>query len=116
MLSRPAYAKRVAPPELPSLIIEGVKYQAFYPAPKNTDPAGMEAFVRATRASDGEELWKALIFRVTYNVGLETDVQDIFITDLKFKQGKLTIRDERNRAFVLDLKTKKVKKVSGWFK
>lgn len=104
----PPSAKRAAPPEPPSLVLDGVRLQAAYATRNEAGPSGLDAFVRASRADDDTELWKAPVYRVTYDQALETDVQDVFIAGLALEDGKLRILDERGRTFMLDLATRAI--------
>jgi len=98
-----ASAKRVPPKDVPPVVIDGVRYSA--------DGDGRDSFVVATDVPSGKESWRVKVFhtRIKFWRG-EEDNQWIFISDLKFAENSLLVRDEKNRCYSIPLNTKHVKK------
>ena len=53
--------------------------------------------------------WLIQIYVTKYNKSLETDVQDIFITNIKLDGDFLKIKDEKGRTFTLNINTLEIK-------
>ena len=96
-------AKRVPPKDVPPVVVNGTRYSA------NGD--GKDSYVVATDVTSGKELWRVKVFhtRIEFWRG-EEDNQWVFISDLKFADNSLLVRDEKNRCYSIDLNTKHVKK------
>ena len=93
-------------PENVALVKDGVKYIPSY----HYDPnSGRTAYVEALDIKSGKKLWKEKIYETKYDLSLEQDVQDVFITYLWIKKGKLMVSNESDESYELDLKNKKVK-------
>lgn len=60
-----------------------------------------------------EMLWRRQIYTVRYQPDLERDVQDVFITAIELKDKTLTVKNERQSAYALDLDSLDVKVVAG---
>jgi len=101
--SRP-YDKRLEPENL-AVIDNGIKYIpiSYYDSTK-----GRTFFVQAWDIKVGEKLWEQKIYEIKYDLNLEQDVQDRFVTSLRIENGKLLIKNENNDEYELDLKTKTV--------
>jgi outer membrane protein assembly factor BamB len=97
------WAKRVPPKDVPPVVVNGTRYSA------NGD--GKDSYVVATDVPSGKELWRVKVFhtRIEFWRG-EEDNQWVFISDLKFADNSLLVRDEKNRCYSIDLNTKHVKK------
>lgn len=105
--SSPAWAKRAAPAEVAPVVHDGVRYEA--PHWANASPCRQNGgCVVATDATTGEARWHTVVYSVVPTPGLETDVQDVFITALTVSDGKLQVEDERGRRFTIDLATRSV--------
>ncbi|WP_245549391.1 MULTISPECIES: hypothetical protein [Methylomicrobium] len=61
--------------------------------------------------ASGKELWVLKIYDVTYDPGMEKDVQDIFIKSMSkpFFSKKLKIVDEKGRKFIVDITNRSVR-------
>jgi len=105
LLGPPALAKRLAPPEAPAVHFRGVVYTA------SAEPDKM-GIVEALNEVTGKILWEKQIYRVSMNPLLESDVQWVFIREMKIAGDNLLITNERGKCFVLDLKTREVREVS----
>ena len=103
MLSIVVYAKRPPAPIVPDVISHGVRYEAGY-----HHGGVVEAF---SNSKKNRLLWQKRIYRVKYDPYLGKDIQDIFITDLKLKRDLLIIKDEKNRKYSLNLRTREVRRL-----
>jgi hypothetical protein len=101
--------KRVAPPEVPPVTIDGVRYEVLRGARKRVLPQN-GGYVVAIDVASGRELWVYRIYEIRYNPALETDVQDRFIVSMRktLFGGQLDIVDEDRRRFRLDPATRQV--------
>ena len=69
--------------------------------------------VEAWDTESNEMVWRRQIYVVKYTVGLERDVQEVFITTLRFKDKTLVVINERESEYELDLDTLQVKVLKG---
>jgi hypothetical protein len=53
-------------------------------------------------------LWTLVIYSIKINDKIEGDIQDICISEMQYKDGKLIIENESNDSFIVDLKTKSI--------
>ncbi len=60
----------------------------------------------------GTLLWDKRIYRVRYNPFLERDVQDVYISKLFMDRDLLIIANEKDHYYSLDLRTRKVRRLS----
>jgi hypothetical protein len=98
-----AMAKRVAPPVVRPVVLNGVEYSA------NGD--GTHGWITATEVATKKKLWTAKVFRIhTYWWKGEEDNQWIYIPALRLEQNGLFVKDERSRCYSLDLNTRRVHK------
>ena len=101
-----ANAKRAQAAKVEPVIYEGVRYTA-----PNND--GGRGYIQAWDTKTNKMLWEATVFRNFINPLLEEDVQWVFIKKLSFEDGKLIVVDERDRAYTVDTKTHRVRKVKS---
>lgn len=99
-----ALAKRAAPKEVPPVTLNGIVYSA---------PHDHMGCVVARSEKTQQLAWMKQIYVVKYDLELETDVQDCFITELKVAGNTLTVRSERDGEYELDLTTLAMKVVKG---
>jgi hypothetical protein len=101
-----ADAKRVIPKTVPYVIRDGIEYSA---------PLDRIGFVVATWIKTKREIWSRQVYVIKYEYknGLEEDVQWVFINDLRYEDGKLKIRNEREDEFELDPETLNIKVLKG---
>ena len=106
LLVLPAFAKRSPPKTVAPVTKDGIEYSA---------PLDREGFVVATWIKTKREIWSRQIYVIKheYKLGLESDVQTSFITELELQDGKLKIKNERKAEFELDLDTMEVKVLKG---
>lgn len=97
-------AKRIPAPVVEPIVHNGVRYTV-------PNDKGTKGYVVAWDAATGKKLWKTTIFRKCICPFLEHDVQWVFIRQMRLEEGRLLIVSERVKAYSLDLKTRRVKKV-----
>ncbi len=102
------FAKRSAPKEITPIVHRGIKYIVPHwgASLKKKQNGG---FIEAFDIKNKKRLWLLRVYKIKYDENLEKDVQDVFITEMKIKNNKLVVRNEKNDTFIIDLKTKKVK-------
>jgi len=98
-------AKRAAPAPVAPVVSAGISYSAA--------GDGRDQYVSAADVSNGKELWRVRIFHNVIDPWLEEDVQWVHISGLKLAgTTSLAVKDEKSRCYLLDLKTKSVRKES----
>ncbi len=97
-----ALAKRLPPTPVESIQYKGIEYSA---------PHSFEckACVEAKDTVADTLIWKREIYSVRYDSGLERDVQDVFIKELKIENDTLTVINELNQIYKVGLTPKKLK-------
>lgn len=100
----PVAAKRAGPKPVAPVVIGHVRFEA----PPWAKAAGQEqngGVVVARDVTTGAELWAAKVYTIPYDAGLEGDVQDVFITEMRPSPDgqSLRVTDERGRHWLLDL-------------
>ena len=100
-------AKRVGPPEVAPVTLDGMRFEAVHWG-RSRGFGQNGGYIAAIDPASGRELWTLKVYAVTYDPTLEEDVQDIFITDLAVRDGKLEVIDEKGRRFLVDVKTRAV--------
>lgn len=71
-------AKRQLPKDVNPIVYEGIKYTA---------PTDKMGYVVASDVKTGKVLWEKKVYEVTYQMGLEQDVQDVFISGLEIRDN-----------------------------
>jgi len=104
LLASNAEAKRAAPKDVPPVTRNGVVYSA---------PHDQMGCVVAKDEKTGKVLWTKQIYAVKYDPAMEKDVQDCFITELRFADGKLIVTNEDSARFELDPATQAVRALKG---
>jgi hypothetical protein len=97
-------AERTAPPVIAPITHEGVRYSV-------PNDNGVQAYVVATDAASGKQLWQKVIFRNPIKPDLEQDVQWVFIKQMRREGNTLIFTSERNKSYSLVLKTREVKEL-----
>lgn len=100
----PAFAKRSPPAKVEPVKAAEVEYRV---------PHNQMGCVEAWDIRTGHLIWRKQVYVVRYDVDLERDVQDVFITSVEVEPGKLRIKNERESAYRLDLETLQVTAVKG---
>jgi hypothetical protein len=70
-------------------------------------------YVSATEIATGKQLWRVRVFHTHIHPWLEPDVQFVFITELKFVDGSLFVRDGKARCYAVDVRNHRVRRVPG---
>jgi tricorn protease-like protein len=80
----------------------GVRYEVYGGYPEFERQRGV---VAAFDAANDERLWAVLVYSTAVDPKWESDVQDVFITELRLDadETKLVVVNERKRSFVIDL-------------
>lgn len=109
MASGELKAKRLGPPDIDPVVIGKVRYEVIHWG-KERGLKQNGGYIAAFDTSNGKELWILKVYDITYNPNLEGDVQDVFIVSMSkgFFSGKLHIKDEKGRRFVIDPDTRSV--------
>lgn len=97
-------AKRVAPPEVAPVILDGVRYtQVIGRESIDGQVGGLLAACRA----DGEALWTMKVYDNRRQPHLEGDVQDVFFRSMSVEaDGRLRIVNERGVTFLVDVRAR----------
>jgi hypothetical protein len=106
----PAFAKRVAPKIAPPIVAEGVEYRPIHDRyQEKGKPRGIRTHIEARDVKTRKSLWRVEVYHIRYRLDLETDVQDVFINQLKLDANGLLAVNERGQRFRLEPKTGAVK-------
>jgi hypothetical protein len=90
------FAKRLAPTPVEDLVFNGIKYSV-----SNVEMG----YVEARDVQNNILIWRKQIYKVTYDVNLEKDVQDVYITNLQIEDINLLVTNEKGVVYKVDLKT-----------
>lgn len=99
-----AWSKRGRAPVVGPLIYENLKYIA-----PNDD--GVREYIEVWDLQAKKKVWEQTIYTNSIQPGLEKDVQWVFIKKITIDRGNLLITDEHDRRFLLDLKTRRIKRL-----
>jgi hypothetical protein len=102
-LSMPA-PKRVAPPDVPAITLEGLRYEALlWGREQGLGQNG--GLINVVDAATGKSVGVIKVYDIEYQAQLETDVQDVFFESMTAStDGKhLVVIDEKGRRFMVDL-------------
>lgn len=105
-------AKRSGPTNVSPLIAGDYVYTVPHWSTNNgTNQNG--GCVRVLDAKTGVESWDVQVYKTKYDNNLESDVQDVFISEIKINiwHTVLTVKDELGREYEIDLKTKNVQAI-----
>ena len=91
-----AIAKRAPAPKIRPLIYRGVKIIA----PNTPQKMG---YVEAWDMEENKKVWEKKVYDVVIDPKKEADVQWIFISSLEIKDGRLIVKDERNKIYIVNL-------------
>lgn len=97
-------AKRKAPEEVTPITTDRIRYTA---------PQTLSGFIEARDVVTNQLYWMRQIYVVKYNINVERDIQDCFITRLEIQDQKLLISNEEDYTYSLDLNTLEVKAITG---
>jgi outer membrane protein assembly factor BamB len=99
-----AGAKTLAPKEVAPVTKDGTVYSA---------PSDQMGCVVATNEQTGKVSWFRQVYVVKYQVKVETDIQDCFITDLKVEGRKCLVTNAEGGQFEINLNDLSVKVIKG---
>lgn len=102
-------AKRMAPKPIDQILF-GIKYSANHSGEKM-------GYLYAYGVKTGIKQFEKKIYSVSYKPFLETDVQDVYISELNAEGDKLIVTNEKGDRYEVDPNTGEVlnnKKVSTW--
>ena len=100
----PAFAKRSAPAQVAPVKAADVEYRV---------PHDKLGCVEAWDVRSDQMLWRKQVYVVRYDVELERDIQDVFITSVAVQNGKLLVKNEHASEYLLDLETLQVEATKG---
>ena len=100
----PALAKRSPPAKVEPVKSADAEYRV---------PHDQMGCVEAWDVRTGLLIWRKQVYVVRYDVDLEKDVQDVFITSVEVQKGKLLVKNERASEFELDLDTLQAQATKG---
>jgi outer membrane protein assembly factor BamB len=89
-------AKRIAPPIVKPVVVNGIKYVA-------PNDQGTIGHVQAWNIKTGKKLWDKKLYQIKLDRKLETDVQWVFIQELTVNGDRLRIVNEKQQAFTVKL-------------
>ena len=90
---------RLPPPDVPPVVRDGIRYE-----PVMGDPPQVGGLIAACDAASGRHLWTLAVFDNIRQPGLEGDVQDVFVSALRFDaDGVLHVTDEHGRHWLVDV-------------
>ncbi len=99
-----AFAKRSAPAKVESLRADTLEFRV---------PHEQMGCVEAWDTTSNKLVWRRQVYVVKYQVDLERDVQDVFITAVAREGKTLQVKNERMSEYQLDLETLQVKVIKG---
>jgi hypothetical protein len=100
----PLHAKRAFIQYPDTIIIKNIEYKATY----EYGNLLQKAYIEAKNTETEKIIWKKEIYKIILNPTMEHDVQWVMITEVKEKNGKLLISNEKKEKFLLDLETLEV--------
>lgn len=103
--------ERAEVPQAEPVVAAGVRYEA----PPWTRALGLPqngGYVFAFDVASGAELWRVKLYGLQGPADLEQDKREVFIVEMRVDAHarRLVALDERGRNWVLDLKTRRVKR------
>ena len=108
-----ASAKRRAPPQVPAVTLDGVRYEQAVLARDDPDGPRRTGWLVAFKGATAERLWRVRVYELKIDPALEGDVQDVYFASMAASQDgrELLIVDERGERFAVNLKTRKVRRL-----
>ena len=104
LASATAIAKRSAPKDVAPVTADGIVYKIpHFGVTHAKDQNG--GFVQAWDAKTNKLLWDRMVYRIVYDRDIESDVQDVFITEIQVGGEKLLVTNEADEKFEMDLPT-----------
>ncbi len=103
-LTSSAWCKRGGAPIVGSVLYDNIRYTV-----PNDD--GTREYIQAWDMETQKKIWELTIYTNAIQPGLEKDVQWVFIDTMKLGKDHLLITDKRARRFLVDLKTRQIKRL-----
>lgn len=106
VIAGPALGKRSPPPNVPPVKYGELELRA---------PHGMMGCVEAVEPTRGTRAWFRQIYVIQRDLRLETDVQDVYISQMRMlpERSVLEVTNEQGGVFELDLTTFEIKVLKG---
>jgi hypothetical protein len=99
-----AFAKRSAPGVIKPIRAGEIEFRV---------PHSQAGFIEAWDVKRDELVWRRQIYVVKYTIGLERDVQEVFIQSVELKDNTLLVKNERKSEYELDVDSLEVKVIKG---
>ncbi len=106
-ISGASYSKRSGPKSVKPVVYKGMKYAAIHWG-KSRDLGQNGGYIEAFKVRTGKRLWVLRVYKIKYKSDLEKDVQDVFITSMRIKNGTLVVMNEKDEVYHVNLRTRKV--------
>lgn len=97
--------KRVGPPDVPPVTIGELRFDVIHFG-KTRGLGQNGGYLAATELATGKEIFVLKVYDVTYEEGLEEDVQDIFIEEMRAQGDQLLVVDEDGGRYLVDPSTR----------
>lgn len=102
--------RRRLPPELDPIVVDGVVYKEL----RQGNKLGYEqkgGFLVATDKKTGNILWHVRVYEVHFDAAKESDVQEVFFTQMKLLPGgtEILVENELEKRFVVNLESHSVR-------
>ena len=97
-------AKRALPQEVKPIMHKGIEYRA---------PHDYMGCIEAWDIKSKEIIWRKQVYIIKHVIGVERDVQDVFIKSMQLSGNSILIINEKGFEYKLDLKSLEVKAVKG---
>ena len=99
-----SYAKRALPQEVKPIMHKGIECRA---------PHDYMGCIEAWDIKSKEIIWRKQVYVIKHVIGVERDVQDVFIKSMRLSDNFLVIINEKGFEYTLDLKSLEVKAIKG---
>jgi len=106
-------AKRRAPPKVPAVTLDGVRYEQAVLARNEADGRQRTGFLAAYKDGSEERLWRIRVYELQIDPDLEADVQDVYFAKMSASPDGhgLLIDNERGEHFAVDVRTQAVRRI-----
>ena len=106
-------AKRRAPPKVPAVTLDGVRYEQAVLARSEADGRQRTGYLAAYRGTSDERLWRIRVYELKIDPNLEGDVQDVYFATMTASPDshELLIANENGGRFAVDVRTQGVRKI-----
>ena len=105
--------KRRAPPKVPGVTLEGIRYEQAVLARGEADGGQRTGYLAAYRGASDERLWRLRVYELKMDAHLEGDVQDVYFKSMVATPDGhgLLIENERGDRFAVNVRTQAVRKL-----